>query len=118
MSRKVFFRTLAGFVFIAFSIALPSVSFAQEDKWTTKADMPTPRYWFSTSVVDGKIYAIGGWGGGTPQHRWYSAVEEYDPETDTWTKKADMPTDRAYLSSSAVNGKIYAIGGYTSAHTQ
>jgi len=30
---------------------------------------------------------------------------------DTWTRKADMPTARASLSTSAVNGKIYAIGG-------
>ena len=30
---------------------------------------------------------------------------------DTWTKKADMPTERREVSTSAVNGKIYAIGG-------
>ncbi len=79
--------------------------------------MPTPRRWLSTSVVDGKIYAIGGWNGvqGSPSH---SAVEEYDQETDTWTKKADMPTARSYLSASAVDGKIYAIGGWTRANTQ
>lgn len=28
-----------------------------------------------------------------------------------WTKKADMPTPRSSLSTSAVKGKIYAIGG-------
>ncbi len=32
-------------------------------------------------------------------------------EGDTWTKKADMPTARICFSASAVNGKIYAIGG-------
>jgi N-acetylneuraminic acid mutarotase len=31
----------------------------------------------------------------------------------TWTKKADMPTRRFNLSASTVNGKIYAIGGYS-----
>ncbi len=30
---------------------------------------------------------------------------------DTWTKKADMPTRRDVLSSSVVDGNIYAIGG-------
>jgi len=30
---------------------------------------------------------------------------------DTWTKKTDMPTARNNLSTSAVNGKIYAIRG-------
>jgi len=38
-------------------------------------------------------------------------VEEYDSTTDTWTTKTKMPTARGYLSASAVNGKIYAIGG-------
>ncbi len=32
-------------------------------------------------------------------------------EEDTWKKKADMPTARYDLSASAVNGKIYVIGG-------
>jgi hypothetical protein len=35
----------------------------------------------------------------------------YDPTTDQWLKKADMPTPRWYFSTSAVNGKIYALGG-------
>ena len=30
------------------------------DRWTHEADMPTPRGWLSTSVVTGRIYAIGG----------------------------------------------------------
>jgi RNA polymerase sigma factor (sigma-70 family) len=77
------------------------------DKWTKKADMPTARFALATSVVSGRIYAIGG----RDRSPYFSTVEEYDPATDTWTKKADMPTARAVLSASAVNGKIYAIGG-------
>lgn len=30
---------------------------------------------------------------------------------DTWTQKSDMPTARMWLSTNAVNGRIYAIGG-------
>jgi len=84
------------------------------DKWTTKTDMPTPRWGLSASVVNDKIYAIGGclrypWPGvGVPT----ATVEEYNPETDTWTKKADMPTTpRWYCPASVVNGKIYVVGG-------
>ena len=91
---------------LAFSI--PSVSLAAEGIWTEKADMPTARMLLGACVLDGKIYAIGG--GGAP-HMGSSAVEEYDPETDTWTRKAPMLTPRAGLGVSAVNGKIYAIGG-------
>jgi N-acetylneuraminic acid mutarotase len=82
------------------------------DKWTRKADMPTARTRLSATAVNGKIYAIGGAGSllVNPQV-YFSTVEEYDPPTDTWIKKADMPTPRGRLSSSEVNGKIYAIGG-------
>ena len=100
--------------FIPFLIAiliLSSISLAQKDTWTKKADMPTARVMFSTSAVNGKIYAIGGWDGDPIPRKTFSAVEEYNPATDTWTKKADMPTARGWLSTSAVNGKIYAIGG-------
>lgn len=38
-------------------------------------------------------------------------MEEYDPATDTWTKKTDMPTPRWGLSAEVVNGRIYLIGG-------
>jgi len=78
----------------------------QGDIWTKKADMPTGRDGLSTCAVNGKIYAIGGYGQNV-----LSTIEEYDPKTDTWTKKADMPTARYYFTACAVNGKIYAIGG-------
>jgi N-acetylneuraminic acid mutarotase len=77
--------------------------------WTEKAPMPTARISLTTSVVDGKIYAIGGYARqGASRLR---TVEEYDPATDTWTTKAPMPTARAGHSSSVVDRKIYAIGG-------
>jgi RNA polymerase sigma factor (sigma-70 family) len=81
------------------------------DTWTKKADMPTARFGLSTSVVDGKIYAIGGTLGNPTNWVCIPTVEEYNPATDTWTKKADMPTLRGGLSTSVVNEKIYAIGG-------
>jgi N-acetylneuraminic acid mutarotase len=78
------------------------------DTWIGKTDMPTARSALSVSVVNGRIYAIGGAEGiGAP----IQTVEEYDPVMDTWTKKADMPTPRFAFSTSVVNGKIYAIGG-------
>jgi N-acetylneuraminic acid mutarotase len=47
------------------------------DTWTTAADpLPTPRQALTAAVVDGKIYAIGGWRGGFGR---LSTVEEYDP---------------------------------------
>ena len=83
------------------------------DTWTTKSDMPTARQALSTSVVNGKIYAIGG-GLLEPTFssgKSLSTVEEYDPTTDTWTKKSDMPNKRGWHSAIVLDGKIYIIGG-------
>ncbi|MBI1923871.1 hypothetical protein HYR99_06435 [Candidatus Poribacteria bacterium] len=74
MKRK-WFATLAGLMCIAFWGALPSISLAKEGEWTKKADMPTARAGLSTSVVDGKIYAIGGVSFVVAE---FSTVEEYD----------------------------------------
>ena len=90
-------------------LALASISLAIEDTWTQKADMPTARSCLSTSVVNGKIYAIGGIKNANSAP--LSTVEEYNPQTDTWTTKSNMPTARISLFTSVVNGKIYAIGG-------
>jgi N-acetylneuraminic acid mutarotase len=102
-----FIWILAVLMLIGF-LGLASISLAVEDTWTQKADMPTARKDLSTSMVNGKIYAIGGSPGKAGS---LSTVEEYDPATDTWTTKADMPTARWGFSTSVVNGKIYAIGG-------
>ena len=99
------------------SIATVEMYDPKTDTWTQKADMPTARS-TSTSVVDGKIYAIGG--GKTHKRRigpgwgWETiilpTVEMYDPITDTWTPKADMPAPRS-ADTCVVGGKIYLIGG-------
>jgi len=83
----------------------------ETDKWTKKAPIPTARDWFATSVVNGKIYAIGGW---TPGGVIVPTVEIYDPETDTWTKGVDIPERRANLSASAVNGRGFGNWYYQS----
>jgi len=106
---------LSNFVWVLTSLMLIGVlnvapmTVAAGDSWTTRADMPTPRWGLSTGVVDGKIYAIGG--GQNPYGNYLSIVEVYDPKTDTWTKKANMPTGRAFAGASVVNGKIYVVGG-------
>ena len=77
--------------------------------WTTEKNMPTKRWIHSNSVVNGKLYVIGG--GYSYGHGALHSVEEYDPVTDTWSTKSEMPTARQALTTSVVDGKIYAIGG-------
>ncbi|MDE0555964.1 MAG: hypothetical protein OXI24_17235, partial [Candidatus Poribacteria bacterium] len=54
--------------------------------------------------------------GGTPavQGPVLTTVQEYDPNSETWTEKADIPTPRTALALGVVAGKIYAVGGTSS----
>jgi N-acetylneuraminic acid mutarotase len=82
--------------------------------WKTLSSMTIARSYPVSSVVDGKIYVIGGadYDNDTSTYNTsYDEVEEYDPSTDTWTLKTSMTNFRSHLISETVNGKIYAIGG-------
>ena len=87
----------------------------QTDTWTKKRDMPTLRNGFMTAVVDGKIYVIGGSVHDKKLDRDVATglVEVYDPLTNRWEKRADMPTERGSTNAVVVDGKIYVLGGYT-----
>jgi N-acetylneuraminic acid mutarotase len=94
-----------------------------ENSWVSKAPMHAARSGLGVAVVNGKIYAIGG----SPESGFAPSLypsndypasassvgtnEEYDPETDTWTYKASMPTPRLAFGIAVYKNKIYCIGG-------
>lgn len=72
--------------------------------------MPTVRGFLTAAAINDKIYAIGGANGNScPQP--LNIVEEYDPLTNTWTRKKDMPTPRYFLASGVIGNKVYVVGG-------
>lgn len=81
--------------------------------WAQLADMPTRRWGHSAVALNGKIYVFGGVSG-AGQSGWvpYSSVEVYNPQTDTWTTKSNMPTNRYCLSTCVLDRSIYTIGGW------
>ncbi len=84
----------------------------QTDTWVKKQDMPRFRIHFATAVVDEKIYLIGGKIVDNPFNATSTnLVEVYDPLTNTWEKRADMPTARALTDAVVVDDKVYVIGG-------
>jgi hypothetical protein len=81
-----------------------------KDSWTFKEPMPTARDHFGIAVYKDRIYCFGG------QMRNSSGVyacditEVYDPATDTWQRKADMPFSGRFLMANALGNKIYVVG--------
>jgi N-acetylneuraminic acid mutarotase len=76
--------------------------------WTTRADMPTPRFGATAGVVNGVVYVIGGF---SADGTYLSTVEAYDPTANTWTTKRDMSAARASAAASTVNAIMYVLGG-------
>lgn len=85
-----------------------------QDSWTPKASMQEARASLGTTVVNGKVYAIGGYNAATSQSQ--STVvgtnEEYDPSANTWIHKSPMLTPRSHFGIAVYENKIYCIGGY------
>ena len=97
-----------------FGMSLMEVYDPETNMWQRLADMPTVRAGAKTAVVDGKIYVMGGYAGKDNQgvnFKFLKAVEMYDPQTDTWVRKQDLPIPRIQFGVGGVAGKIYAIGG-------
>lgn len=63
--------------------------------WEKCHPMTTARSRVGVAVVNGLLYAIGGYDG---QLR-LSTVEVYNPETDTWTRVGSMNSKRRYSGS-------------------
>jgi N-acetylneuraminic acid mutarotase len=81
--------------------------------WVEKASMPTARSKHTASVVNGKVYVIGGETRTESGSTVLGTVDIYDPATDTWTSGTPMPGGavRTDHSAAVVNNKIYIVGG-------
>ena len=83
--------------------------------WVPRAPLPSPRHHMGAAVFGGRIYAIGG------QHAHDAAlttqddVHAYDPGTDAWAPRANLPKAVGHISSAtfALDGRIIVLGGET-----
>ena len=81
-----------------------------DNTWTEIGHMSFGRIGFGSCVIGSKIYVVGGCGE-EPTINVYGDVDVYDVESKSWSRLQSMPEERAYLSVSTLNNKIYAIGG-------
>jgi N-acetylneuraminic acid mutarotase len=79
------------------------------DRWdVARAALPIQREHLTVTVLDGKLYAIGGrWG----DRGNLAALEIYDPATGTWTRGPDLPTARSGLTAGVLDGHVHVTGG-------
>lgn len=78
--------------------------------WATKAEMPTARTQMCADNVNDQIYVTGGFKLVGPNDVEPSnKTEAYNPTTNTWTTKAEMPYATVDHSSVVFGDKIYVL---------
>ena len=77
------------------------------DSWINAKVMPIKKSEFGICSFGKDIYCVGGYTTGSPTGNCVC----YNTETNEWAAKADIPSKRHGLSTSLVDGKIYAFGG-------
>jgi N-acetylneuraminic acid mutarotase len=93
-------------------VSLNQIYEPSTDTWSFGAEMPEAVRDGATGVTSGilapkRIYIIGG----GPDMLAFNYTQVYNPENDSWTLGAQMPTSRGWLTVAVANDLIYAIGG-------
>jgi N-acetylneuraminic acid mutarotase/plastocyanin len=72
--------------------------------WSILSPLPSNRADVATTVLDDRLFVIGGSGES-------SRLDRYDPATNTWLNLQSMTTGRFGATAETFRGKIYVIGG-------
>ena len=82
-------------------------------EWKKAAPSPFARVEWTAAVVDNKIYLFGGF---TETLEASNQIDVYDPASDSWTRKKDMPTRLTHLNPANDGKAIWFAGGFKGKH--
>ncbi|RLL68063.1 kelch-like protein [Streptomyces sp. Z26] len=86
-------------------------------RWRTRNPLPVARAEVAVAALGGRVYVVGG----TTQRDgeapvWATTtVHAYDPRRDRWTERAPLPRPLTHVGVAALDGRLYAFGGFTTA---
>lgn len=80
----------------------------KDERWYQLAELPTRRCRAGLAVLNGFIYAVGGFNGSLRVR----TVDMYDPFRDQWSQAPSMEARRSTLGVAVLNNLIYAVGGF------
>ena len=83
-------------------------------EWEHAAPLPVARNQHSISVMNGKIYIIGGQFNHDSQQLDQTRCDIYDPETDSWTDGPSLPVAHSHSEGATFThaDRIWMIGGH------
>jgi N-acetylneuraminic acid mutarotase len=75
--------------------------------WASKASLPSGRSWPSgAATINGKIYVTGGF---SPNGARTRTLYVYNPATNLWSSKPQMPVPTAQGASAVIDGRLYVL---------
>lgn len=89
------------------SVSTPPGRGKDSGTFGTKAPISGPRSRSEPVVLDGVLYATGGWNVCTAS----AELEAYDLSANAWTPRAPMSNPRALHGAAALDGLLYVVGG-------
>jgi hypothetical protein len=88
--------------------------YGQRGNWRQLANLPTQQAGVFNTLftINGKVYVGGQTIGSGVNYSYFKQLYEYDPETNMWTKKKDLPgTARIEPTVTVLNNKAYILFG-------
>jgi len=81
--------------------------------WVARAPLPSPTNHLGGAALNGKVYAIGGQLLGDEGFGNQNTLFEYNPGTNTWTARANLPRGLGHITNSVftLNNRIVVVGG-------
>jgi N-acetylneuraminic acid mutarotase len=78
--------------------------------WTSKRDMPVSRWGMNgAGVIGGKIYVTGGYTKAGEYSGSTASLFVYNPASDTWTQKRNMPAPGGGGVTAVIRGQLYVV---------
>ena len=83
------------------------------NQWPEEMGMAAPKTEHTASVINGKIYVMGGFvrKGKESKSKFLSMIEIYDPTTDRWAQDPDMLIGKSGHENEVIDGQIYIFRG-------
>ena len=83
-------------------------------QWRSLPDAPTARLMTAWTVLDDKIWLVGG----IREGETLQTVETYDPATNQWQPQPSLPIPLNHAAAATYRGEVVVIGGATDTITQ
>lgn len=83
--------------------------------WHSATSMPERRSYFAAAPIGGAVYVAGGMVGASGKYVF--RLDRFDPRAERWTPEPDLPGEARAAAGASFRGKLYVLGGQTTAGT-